>query len=48
MLILETFGKGNSGARKSSEAFIDLVKALDEVEEVDRFRISSIEPNLLR
>jgi threonylcarbamoyladenosine tRNA methylthiotransferase MtaB len=41
------FGKGNSGARKSSEAFIDLVKALDEVEEVDRFRISSIEPNLL-
>jgi threonylcarbamoyladenosine tRNA methylthiotransferase MtaB len=41
------FGKGNSGARKSSEAFIDLVKALDEVESVDRFRISSIEPNLL-
>lgn len=41
------FGKGNSGARKSNEAFIDLVKALDEVESVDRFRISSIEPNLL-
>ena len=41
------FGKGNSGARRSSEAFIDLVKALDEVESVDRFRISSIEPNLL-
>ncbi len=29
------------------ERFIDLVKALDEVEGVDRFRISSIEPNLL-
>lgn len=29
------------------ERFIDLVKALDEVEGIDRFRISSIEPNLL-
>lgn len=27
--------------------FIDLVKALDEVEGIERFRISSIEPNLL-
>jgi threonylcarbamoyladenosine tRNA methylthiotransferase MtaB len=27
--------------------FFDLVKALDEVEGIDRFRISSIEPNLL-
>lgn len=33
------------GRRK--EKFIDLVKALDEIEGVDRFRISSIEPNLL-
>lgn len=30
------------------ESFLDLVKALDEVEGIDRFRISSIEPNLLR
>lgn len=29
------------------ERFIDLIKALDEVEGIDRFRISSIEPNLL-
>lgn len=29
------------------ERFIDLVKVLDEVEGIDRFRISSIEPNLL-
>lgn len=29
------------------ERFIDLVKALDEVEGIERFRISSIEPNLL-
>ena len=33
------------GRRK--EKFIDLVKALDQVEGIDRFRISSIEPNLL-
>jgi len=30
-----------------SERFIDLIKALDNVEGIDRFRISSIEPNLL-
>ncbi len=41
------FGKGNLGAKRAEEQFIDLVKALDEVETVDRFRISSIEPNLL-
>lgn len=33
------------GRRK--EKFEDLVRALDEVEGIDRFRISSIEPNLL-
>jgi len=38
------FGIQN-GVRK--EHFIDLIKALDEVEEISRFRISSIEPNLL-
>ncbi len=30
-----------------NETFLDLVKALDEVEGIERFRISSIEPNLL-
>lgn len=30
-----------------NERFADLVKALDEVDGIDRFRISSIEPNLL-
>ncbi len=29
------------------ETFFDLIKALDEVEGIERFRISSIEPNLL-
>jgi len=38
------FGIQN-GERK--ETFIDLIKALDEVEGISRFRISSIEPNLL-
>lgn len=33
------------GRRK--EKFFDLIKALDEVDGIDRFRISSIEPNLL-
>jgi len=33
------------GERK--ERFVDLIKALDQVEGIDRFRISSIEPNLL-
>ncbi len=32
---------------KRNERFADLVFALDEVEGIDRFRISSIEPNLL-
>jgi threonylcarbamoyladenosine tRNA methylthiotransferase MtaB len=37
------FGQGE----KNAENFYDLVKALDKVEGIDRFRISSIEPNLL-
>lgn len=32
---------------KRVEKFIDLIKALDQVEGIERFRISSIEPNLL-
>ncbi|GHB31649.1 tRNA (N(6)-L-threonylcarbamoyladenosine(37)-C(2))-methylthiotransferase MtaB [Mongoliitalea lutea] len=32
---------------KRQEKFIDLIQALDEVEGIERFRISSIEPNLL-
>lgn len=41
------FGKGTSGAKKAEENFLDLIMALDEVEGIERFRISSIEPNLL-
>ena len=35
------FGKGRS------DTFFDLIRALDTVEEISRYRISSIEPNLL-
>ena len=33
--------------RSTGEKFFDLVKALDQVEGIERYRISSIEPNLL-
>ncbi len=33
--------------RTTGETFFDLVKALDQVEGIERYRISSIEPNLL-
>ena len=33
--------------RSTDESFFDLVKALDRVEGIERYRISSIEPNLL-
>ena len=33
--------------RSTGETFYDLVKALDQVEGIERYRISSIEPNLL-
>ncbi len=41
------FGKGERGGRQKNETFLDLIRQLDEVEGIDRFRISSIEPNLL-
>ncbi len=33
--------------RTTGESFLDLLRALDEVEGIERYRISSIEPNLL-
>jgi len=44
---LGDFGKGNNGGKTKPTTFYDLVQALDEVEGIERFRISSIEPNLL-
>ena len=40
------FGKGSAGGRKT-EDFLALIRTLDDVEGIGRFRISSIEPNLL-
>ena len=44
---LGDFGKGYTGGRKHEENFFDLIKALEEEAPIERFRISSIEPNLL-
>jgi threonylcarbamoyladenosine tRNA methylthiotransferase MtaB len=44
---LGDFGKGADGAKKNEENFYDLVQLLDDVEGIERYRISSIEPNLL-
>ena len=41
------YGKGEYGNKKHDNTFFDLVKQLDESENISRLRISSIEPNLL-
>ena len=45
-IILTGVNTGDFG-RGSEESFFDLIQTLDKVEEISRFRISSIEPNLL-
>jgi threonylcarbamoyladenosine tRNA methylthiotransferase MtaB len=45
-IILTGVNIGDFG-QSTGEKFIDLLAALDEVEKIDRIRISSIEPNLL-
>jgi threonylcarbamoyladenosine tRNA methylthiotransferase MtaB len=44
---LGDFGKGSDGNKRHEESFYDLVKALENVNGIERYRISSIEPNLL-
>lgn len=44
---LGDFGKGTNGGKKREESFFELVQALDEHNGIERYRISSIEPNLL-
>ena len=48
-IVLTGVNIGDFGIRdgKREDRFLDLVKALDEVDGIDRIRISSIEPNLL-
>ncbi|MDP2161961.1 MAG: tRNA (N(6)-L-threonylcarbamoyladenosine(37)-C(2))-methylthiotransferase MtaB [Flavobacterium sp.] len=42
------YGKGEFGNKKHEHTFLELVQALDEVDGIERLRISSIEPNLLK
>ena len=45
-IILTGVNIGDFG-KSTGESFIDLIKALDEVDGIERYRISSIEPNLI-
>ena len=45
-IVLTGVNTGDFG-RSTGESFLDLLKALDKVEGIERYRISSIEPNLL-
>ena len=42
------YGKGEFGNKTHEHTFLDLVKELDKVDGIERLRISSIEPNLLK
>jgi threonylcarbamoyladenosine tRNA methylthiotransferase MtaB len=42
------YGKGEMGNKHHEHTFLDLIEALDQVEGIERLRISSIEPNLLQ
>jgi len=42
------YGKGEFGNKKHEHTFYELVQNLDQVEGIERLRISSIEPNLLK
>lgn len=42
------YGKGEFGNKKHEHTFLELVQALDKVEGIERLRISSIEPNLIK
>ncbi len=42
------YGKGENGNKNHEHTFLELIKALDTVSGVERLRISSIEPNLLK
>ena len=45
-IVLTGVNIGDFG-KSTDERFIDLIRALDEVEGIERYRISSIEPNLI-
>jgi len=45
---LGDFGKRQADNIKTNEDFFELIKTLDEIDGVERYRVSSIEPNLLK
>jgi len=44
---LGDFGKGPNGDKRNEETFFELVQVLEKIDGIERYRISSIEPNLL-
>lgn len=42
------YGKGEFGNKKHEHTFLELISNLNEIEGIERIRISSIEPNLLK
>jgi threonylcarbamoyladenosine tRNA methylthiotransferase MtaB len=44
---LGDFGKGHEGGKRKAVSFLELIQEIDQTEGIDRYRISSIEPNLL-
>ena len=44
---LGDFGNADPVTRKKSVDFLELIRALDQIKDIPRYRISSIEPNLL-
>jgi threonylcarbamoyladenosine tRNA methylthiotransferase MtaB len=44
---LGDFGNIDKDTKRKKEDFFELIRALDQIKEIPRFRISSIEPNLL-
>ena len=44
---LGDFGKGTNGGKKREESFFELIQEIEKTAGIERFRISSIEPNLL-
>lgn len=44
---LGDFGKGNEGGKRTESNFYELIQELEKFDGIERYRISSIEPNLL-
>ena len=42
------YGKGEFGNKKHQHTFLELIQALDKIQDIKRLRISSVEPNLLK